>query len=199
MVARDNSPPRASAGPRFFGRSNHSTTSRAWRTALSAPRKDRAISISAAGLALFRRSQRLSASHAISAPSWWRSRTINQRALGRVEAKGQTVPDLDHPPAEVESVGLLVTQKAVGKSLRLTSQPLDPGRARREPLTHQIPPIVGRIWLQERYRIFLVRSTLPGVIWKTASTIVGKSECCPCACSSGPSPRAQRQVPQSFL
>ena len=50
-VARDSSSPRASAGPRFFGRSNHGTTSRAWRTTLFAPRRDWAISISAAGLA----------------------------------------------------------------------------------------------------------------------------------------------------
>src|SRR5579885_1367806 len=66
-----------SAGLGLLGRSNHSTTSRAWRTALSAPRKDRAISISAAGLEPCARSQRRSASHAISAPSRWRSRTIS--------------------------------------------------------------------------------------------------------------------------
>lgn len=66
-----------SAGLGLLGRSNHSTISRAWRIALSASRKDRAISISAAGLAPFRRSQRRSASHATSAPSRWRSRTIS--------------------------------------------------------------------------------------------------------------------------
>jgi hypothetical protein len=53
----------------------------------------------------FRRSQRRSASHAISAPSRWRSRTrIDQRAFGRVEAESQIVPDPDHSPAEVEGV-----------------------------------------------------------------------------------------------
>lgn len=47
----------------------HRTTSKARRTARSAPWKERAISINAAGLAPRRRSQRRRASHAISGPS----------------------------------------------------------------------------------------------------------------------------------
>lgn len=66
-----------SAGLGLIGGSNHSMTSRALRTAFSAPRNDRAISTSAAGLAPFRRSQRRNASHATSAPSRWRSLTIS--------------------------------------------------------------------------------------------------------------------------
>src|SRR5208282_4963219 len=67
----------APASERILARALHKTISRALRTARSAPCRDFAISINAAGLAPLRRSQRRSASQAISDPSRCRNRIMS--------------------------------------------------------------------------------------------------------------------------
>ena len=93
-----------SAGLGLFGRSNHSTTFRARRRALGTAegsghldQRRRPGTLSSKPAA--QRLPRDLCPFPMAQPDH-----IDQRALGRVEAEGQTVPDPDHLPAEAEGV-----------------------------------------------------------------------------------------------
>jgi hypothetical protein len=95
----------AAAGQSIVARTLHRTISSALRTARSAPCRDFAISIKAAGLAPLRPSQRRSASQAISDPSRCRNRIMStSERSGEYKPTAKPSPTLNSPRPKFECV-----------------------------------------------------------------------------------------------